>query len=51
MKSELAYDRYVTEKMTTDEFKTLVWRYFICYWNNRRSYSANGRVPLSFWIC
>lgn len=45
MKPELLYNRYDTEKMTTDELKTLVWRYFISYWNNRRICSANGGVP------
>ena len=24
-------DRYDTEKMTTDELKTIIWRYFISY--------------------
>lgn len=42
MKSELLYDRYDTEKMSTDEQKTLIWRYFISYWNNRRICSSNG---------
>lgn len=45
MKSELLYDRYDTEKMTTEELKTLIWRYFISYWNNRRICSANGGFP------
>lgn len=45
MKSELLYDRYDTDKMTTDELKTIVWRYFISYWNNRRICSANGSLP------
>lgn len=45
MKSELLYDRYNTEKMTTDELKTLIWRYFISYWNNRRICSGNGGLP------
>ena len=45
MKSELLYDRYDIEKMTTDELKTLIWRYFISYWNNRRICSANGGLP------
>ena len=45
MKSELLYDRYDTEKMSTDELKTLIWRYFISYWNNRRICSANGGLP------
>lgn len=45
MKSELLYDRYETEKMPTDELKTVIWRYFISYWNNRRICSANGGLP------
>ena len=45
MKSELLYGRYDTEKMTTDELRTLIWRYFISYWNNRRICSANGGLP------
>ena len=45
MKSELLYDRYNTEKMTVEELKVLIWRYFISYWNNRRICSANGGIP------
>ena len=45
MKSELLYDRYDTEEMTTDELRTAIWRYFISYWNNRRICSANGGLP------
>jgi len=45
MKSELLYGRYDTEKMATDELKTVIWRYFISYWNNRRICSANGGLP------
>ena len=45
MKSELLYDRYDTDKMTTDELRTIIWRYFISYWNNRRICSANGGLP------
>jgi len=45
MKSELLYGRYETEKMTTEELKTVIWRYFISYWNNRRICSANGGLP------
>ncbi|MCR5517384.1 MAG: IS3 family transposase [Lachnospiraceae bacterium] len=45
MKSELFYDRYDTEKMSVEEVKTLIWRYFISYWNNRRICSANGGLP------
>ena len=45
MKEELLYGRYDTEKMTVDELKTIIWRYFKSYWNNRRIYSANGGLP------
>ena len=45
MKSELLYGRYDTDKMTTDELRTIIWRYFISYWNNRRICSANGGLP------
>ena len=45
MKTELLYDRYNTEEMTVDEVKTLIWRYFMGYWNNRRICSANGGLP------
>ena len=45
MKAELLYDRYDTGKMTTEELKTIIWRYFISYWNNRRICSANGGLP------
>lgn len=45
MKEELLYGRYNTEKMTIEELKTLIWRYFMIYWNNRRICSANGGIP------
>lgn len=45
MKEELLYDRYNTKQMTIDEIKTLIWRYFMSYWNNRRICSANGGLP------
>ena len=45
MKSELLYDRYNTETMSTHELKTVIWRYFISYWNNRRICSTNGGLP------
>ena len=44
-KEELLYGRYDTTKMTVEQLKTLIWRYFISYWNNRRICSANGGVP------
>lgn len=45
MKSELLYDRYDTEDMSVVELKSLIWRYFFSYWNNRRICSANGGLP------
>lgn len=45
MKDELLYGRYNTENMTVIELKTLIWRYFISYWNNRRICTANGGLP------
>lgn len=45
MKQELLYGRYDTMKMTVEELKTLIWRYFIIYWNYRRICSANGGLP------
>ena len=44
-KEELLYGRYDTTKMTTEEIKTLIWRYFMSYWNNRRICSAIGGMP------
>ena len=45
MKEELLYGRYNTKKMTIEELKPLIWRYFMSYWNNRRICSANGGLP------
>lgn len=45
MKEELLYGRYDTKKMTISELKTIIWRYFIIYWNRRRICSANGGLP------
>ena len=44
-KEELLYGRYDTTAMTVEQLKTLIWRYFISYWNNRRICSANGGLP------
>lgn len=44
MKEELLYGRY-DKKMTIEELKTLIWRYFIIYWNNRRICSTNDGLP------
>ena len=35
MKCELFYDRIAPENMTVEQLKTLIWRYFISYWNRR----------------
>ena len=45
LKTELLYDRYDTERMTVEELKILIWRYFISYWNNRRICTTNGGLP------
>lgn len=45
MKEELLYGRYDPKEMTLKELKTLVWRYFIVYWDTRRICSANGGLP------
>ena len=44
-KDELLYGRYDTTSMIVEQLKTLIWRYFISYWNNRRICSANGGRP------
>ena len=41
----LLYDRYDPEQLTVEQLKSLVWRYFMSYWNNRRICSANGGLP------
>ena len=45
MKEELLYGRCNTEEMMIEELKTLIWRYFISYWNNRRICSSNEGLP------
>ena len=45
MKEELLYGRYDTEKMTMEELKSLIWRYFMSYWNNRRICTTNDGLP------
>lgn len=44
-KEELFYGRYDTTSMTVEQLKTLIWRYFVSYWINRRICSANGGLP------
>lgn len=46
MKNELFYmQKRRSENYTVEELKTLVWRYFMSYWNNRRICSAIGGIP------
>lgn len=46
MKNELFYlQNRKSENYTVEELKTLVWRYFMSYWNNRRICSSIGGVP------
>lgn len=44
-KEELLYGRYRTEKMSMVKVRSLIWRYFMSYWNNRRICSSNGGLP------
>ena len=46
MKEELFYSRNdKPENYTMDELKTIVWRYFMSYWANRRICTANCGLP------
>lgn len=45
MKEELLYGQYDTTKITTVEVKSLIWRYYEYYWNNRRICSAIVGMP------
>ena len=45
MKVELIYGRYDTKKMSMEAVKSLIWRYFMSYWSNRRICSAIGGIP------
>ena len=46
MKEELFYNRgRKTTNYTIEELKSIVWRYFMSYWNNRRICSAIGGIP------
>jgi hypothetical protein len=45
MKEELLYGRHHIKKLTVEEVKTLIFRYFIIYWNNRRICSSNEGLP------
>ena len=46
MKEELFYSRDdKSENYTIEELRTMVWRYFMSYWANRRICTANGGLP------
>lgn len=46
MKVELFYSRNrKSESFKMADLKTMVWRYFMSYWNNRRICSTNGGLP------
>lgn len=45
MKCELFYDRLDPETMPMGTLKSLIWRYFMIYWNRRRICSANDGLP------
>ena len=46
MKEELFYSRNdKSENYTVAELKTIVWRYYMSYWANRRICMANGGLP------
>lgn len=46
MKEELFYSRNIkSTNYTVNELKTMIWRYFISYWNNRRICSSNEGLP------
>ncbi len=42
LKEELLYNRYDASKMRVELVRTLICRYFISYWNNRRICCTNG---------
>jgi transposase InsO family protein len=44
-KEELLYGRYNAAAMRREDVRSLIWRYFMSYWNNRRICSANGGLP------
>ena len=46
MKEELFYSRRdKSENYTIEELKTMIWRYFMSYWTNRRICTANDGLP------
>ena len=46
MKDELFYSRGdKSENYTIEELKTMIWRYYMSYWTNRRICTANDGLP------
>ena len=46
LKEELFYSRNdKSENYTIEELKTMIWRYYMSYWANRRICTANGGLP------
>ena len=46
MKEEMFYSRNrKPEHYSIEELKSMIWRYFLSYWNNRRICSANDGLP------
>lgn len=46
MKDEMFYSRGdKSENYTIDDLKTMIWRYYMSYWANRRICTANGGLP------
>ena len=46
MKEEFFYNREdKSENYTMKELKTMIWRYYMSYWANRRICTANGGLP------
>lgn len=42
-KSELIYGQYDTDRLLVEKLKSIVWRYFISYWNKRRAASEAAK--------
>lgn len=46
MKEEIFYSRNrKSENYSIEELKSMIWHYFMSYWNNRRICSSNDGLP------
>ena len=46
MKEELFYSRTrKSQNYTIEQLRSMIWRYFMSYWNNRRIFSSNAGLP------